>query len=760
MASHNVPLYFLCFALLAISQSTLALSENYIIHMDSSAMPKTFSDKHSWYLSTLATISETTTTDESPSSSKHIYTYTHVMNGFSASLTPSQLEALKGTPGYILAIKDLPVKKDTTHTNEFLGLNPKFGAWPASKYGRDIIIGVVDTGVWPESKSYNDEGMSEIPVRWKGTCESDPQFDSSMCNKKLIGAHYFNKGLIAQLPKNVTISMNSTRDSEGHGTHTSSTAAGNYVKDASYYNYAPGTAVGVAPRAHVAMYKALWEYGSFTSDVIAAIDQAISDGVDVLSMSFGRDGVPLYDDAIALATFAAIEKGIFVSTSAGNEGPYIATLHNGIPWVLTVAAGTIDREFRGVLGLGNGLKVLGSALHTGDYKSTQNPLVFMDECKDSIELNKTGDKFVVCEDKNETLYDQIHNVRKANVTGGIFLSNSTDVKFFIKTSFPAIFMRLEDGETIKDYIKTNKEPKASLEFGITNLGTKPQPSVTDYSSRGPSQSCPFVLKPDIMAPGDMVLAAWPSNIPVSIGMSKRYFNNFNILSGTSMACPHAAGVGALLKSVHPEWSPAAIRSAMMTTADVTDNTQRPIADSGDDFKTASPIAMGAGQVNPNKALDPGLIYDVGVNDYVNLLCGMGFTAKQIRAITRSSATNCSAPSLDLNYPSFIAFFNVNDTKSDTTIVQEFKRTVTNVGEGMSIYIAKVPTLDGLKVSVTPDKLVFKEKYEKQSYKLSIEGPKLMKQEQVFGFLSWEEVGGKHVVKSPVVATNIDSDITG
>ncbi|XP_038703971.1 subtilisin-like protease SBT3 [Tripterygium wilfordii] len=755
MASHHVPLYFLCFSFVAILPSTLSQSQNYIIHMDPSAMPKAFSAHHNWYLSTLSTISDAATTTEIlSSSSKLIYTYTHVMDGFSASLTVSELEALKSTPGYIFSIKDLPVQKDTTHTFQFLGLNTNSGVWPVSKYGKDVIIGVVDTGLWPESESYNDEGMSKVPPRWKGKCESGTQFNSSLCNKKLIGARYFNKGIVAQLPKNVTISMNSTRDVDGHGTHTSSTAAGNYVKGASYFGYAPGTATGVAPRSHVAIYKALWEEGAVSSDIIAAIDQAISDGVDVLSMSLGLDGVPLYSDPIALATFAAVEKGIFVSTSAGNGGPFVETLHNGIPWVLTVAAGTIDREFGAVLSLGNGVKVSGSALYTGDYNSTQNPIVFLDECKNSATLNKVGDKIVVCEDKYGTLSGQVDNVMKANVTGGIFITNFTDLESLIQSSFPAISMKVKDGETIKDYIKANKEAKASLEFRITNLGTKPQPRVTDYSSRGPSQSCGSVLKPDIMAPGDRVLAAWPSNIPIGQINSELQFSHFNLLSGTSMACPHAAGVGALLKAAHPEWSPAAIRSAMMTSADITDNTQRPIIDSGDDLKPASPIAMGAGQVNPNKALDPGLVYDVGVDDYVNLLCGLGFTAKQIKAITRSSTTNCSAQSLDLNYPSFIAYFNKNDSKSGPTIVQEFKRTVTNVGEGMSTYIAKVPALEGLKVSVTPEKLVFKKKNEKQSYKLRIEGPQLLKKAQVFGFLRWEEVGGKYVVKSPIVATRI------
>ncbi|KAJ6679086.1 PROPROTEIN CONVERTASE SUBTILISIN/KEXIN [Salix purpurea] len=322
-------------------------------------MPKLFADHHHWYLSTLASVSNvagmsTASAATFMASSKLLYSYTHVVNGFSASLTPSELEALKNSPGYVSSIKDLPVKHDTTHSPEYLGLTPQSPVWKASNYGDGIIIGLVDTGVWPESESYSDHGMPEIPETWRGECEGGAQFNSSMCNKKLIGARFFNKGLIAKRP-NVTISMNSTRDTEGHGTHTSSTAAANYVEGASYFGYAKGTASGVAPRAHVAMYKALWDEGSYTTDIIAAIDQAINDGVDVLSISLGLDGVPLNEDPIALASFAAMEKNIFVSTSAGNEGPFHATLHNGIPWVLTVAAGTLDREFGAVLTLGNGI---------------------------------------------------------------------------------------------------------------------------------------------------------------------------------------------------------------------------------------------------------------------------------------------------------------------------------------------------------------------------------------------------------------------
>ncbi|KAM1364829.1 hypothetical protein ACFX13_043934 [Malus domestica] len=741
--------------------STFAQSQNYIIHMDSSMMPKAFSDHHSWYVATLhSTLGKFTpittgTSSSSALSSKLIYSYTHVMNGFSASLTASELEALKSSLGYISSVKDLPVMKDTTHSSQFLGLNSRSGAWPVSNYGKDVIIGLVDTGVWPESESFNEDGMSEIPPRWKGECEGGTQFNSSLCNKKLIGAKFFNKGLIAQNP-NLTIEVNSTRDTEGHGTHTSSTAAGNYVAGASFFGYAPGVASGMAPRAHVAMYKALWDEGALSSDIIAAIEQAIIDGVDVLSLSFGLDGVALYEDPVAIATFSALERGVFVSTSAGNEGPFFATLHNGIPWVLTVAAGTIDREFEGTEHLGNGNSATGSTLYPGNSSSTQFPVVFFDACNNTKTLKQVGKKIVVCQDKNDTLNDQVYNVRSANVAGGIFITNNTDLELFIQSSFPAIFLSPKEGEVIKGYIKSNSQPKASLEFQKTLLGAKPAPSVTSYSSRGPSPSFPWTLKPDIVAPGSLVLAAWPQNISAAVVGKKDLFSNFNLLSGTSMSCPHAAGIAALLKGAHPEWSPAAIRSAMMTTSDILDNTGSPIKDIGYANQPASPLAIGAGHVNPNKALDPGLLYDVNIDDYVNLLCALNYTNKQIQTITKSASNNCSTPSLDLNYPSFIAFFNSNDSNSDVQSTHEFRRTVTNIGKGLSTYVASVTPLKGFVVGVVPKKLEFKEEGEKLSFVLSIKGPRVMKEAVVFGYLSWVESGGQHVVRSPVVASSLIS----
>ncbi|CAJ2669795.1 unnamed protein product [Trifolium pratense] len=734
---------------------TLAQTDNYIIFMNISVMPKPFLTQHTWYISTLSSALE----NPQLISSKLIYTYTHVINGFSVNLSPKEHQALTNSPGYISSVKDLQMKLDTTYSPQFLGLNPKVGAWPDSEFGKGIVIGLVDTGIWPESKSFRDNKMSNIPSKWKGHCEDSIHFNSSLCNKKLIGAKFFNRGLLAQDP-NATLGLNSTRDTVGHGTHTSSTAAGSRVDNASFFGYAAGTASGVAPNSHVAMYKVVWKDELVSSDVIAAIDAAISDGVDILSLSFGStEFVPLYEDPLAIATFAAMKKGVFVSCAAGNGGPDLETLHNGMPWVITSAAGTMDRDFQGILTLGNGNKVMGFSVYVGTFSSHNVPIVFMGLCDNVNELKKVKRMIVVCEDKNGTsLSYQPGNLGEVNVYGAVLISNTADTYYSsddytigFQNSLAAIFVDPIHGEIIKAYIKSyynsNHSSIASMSFRKTGFGLKTAPSVDSYSSRGPSYSCPFVLKPDITAPGTSILAAWPSNVTVA----QKYFRDFNLDSGTSMACPHVAGVAALVKGTHRNWSPAAIRSAIMTTSDILDNNQEHIKDIGTGSR-ATPFALGAGHVNPNRALNPGLVYDVGVQDYVNLLCALNITQKNITAITRSSSNDCSKPSLDLNYPSFIAFFNGENSLSKT--IQEFYRTVTNVGEGQATYVASITPIEGFRATVIPNNLVFNEKNEKLSYKLRIEVAATTKLKELdFGYLTWMDTK-QHVVRSPIVVTTL------
>ncbi|KAL5710964.1 hypothetical protein ACHQM5_021467 [Ranunculus cassubicifolius] len=189
---------------------------------------------------------------------------------------------------------------------------------------------------------------------------------------------------------------------------------------------------------------------------------------------------------------------------------------------------------------------------------------------------------------------------------------------------------------------------------------------------------------------------------------------------------------------------------MMTTSDVLDNTGNPIKDSGDSYRDASPLAMGAGHINPNMALEPGLVYDASTDDYVSLLCSLNYTMKQIQHISRTSSFKCLSKSSDLNYPSFIAFFNNDNTSSAVNNVQKFRRTVTNVGDGLSTYTVKLAPMMGFKLTVKPHTLNFTKKNQKQSYILTMEGPQLMKDDVAHGSLTWVDTGRKYVVRSPIV----------
>ncbi|XP_078181534.1 subtilisin-like protease SBT3 [Carex rostrata] len=721
----------------------------HIVYMDKSLMPKAYSTHHDWYNAILANTDNT-----SDPVQDILYVYDNVAHGFAARLTQSQLSLLKSTPGVLSYHSDMPVKPDTTYTPKFLGLDqPGAGLWPASGRGEDVIIGLVDTGVWPESASFNDMGFPPVPKRWHGACETGPGFGPSSCNNKLIGARAFNKGLLANNP-NLTLSNTTPRDTEGHGTHTSSTAGGSAVPGASFFGYAEGTASGMAPRARVAMYKALWDEGAYTSDILAAADQAVYDGVDVISLSLGFNFVPFYKDPIAIAAYAAMEKGIVVIASAGNAGPDLGYLHNGTPWLTTVAASTVNRVFSGEVRFGDGTLIDAASIYPGKPVLLKDlPLKFMGNCTDEKMLKQTRHCIVVCSMKDDISL-ALQTVSAAKVDGSLFITDDIYSEFYVSFSFPGAIVTLSDGAILLGYINKSSNPTATLQFRKTILGVGTAPQVATYTSRGPSASCPKVLKPDIAAPGSLIFASWAQNSSVAYVGSRELFAPFNIISGTSMACPHVSGVAALLRAARPEWSPAMIRSAIMTTASYLDNTLKPIKDIGTKGHVATPLAMGSGQIQPNKALDPGLVYDAGPKDYMKLLCASNFTYNQIKVITRSSSINCSDASEDLNYPSFITFFKGNNGSSLTEkAVKVFKRTVTNVGDKEATYSAVVKGVKGLLITVNPDKLVFTEKCEKQSFEVRIEGQiRNRAQEVVHASLTWVDDKGKHEVRSPIVAT--------
>ncbi|XP_060207789.1 subtilisin-like protease SBT3 [Lycium barbarum] len=757
---HSPHLVLLSWAVSAHLFLAIAQRSTYIVHLDKTLVPNVFANHHHWHSSIIDSIKAVvpSSVDRFHSAPKHVYSYDNVFHGFSVVLSKDELDALKKSPGFISAYKDRSVEPYTTYTSDYLKLNPSSGLWPASGLGQDVIIGVIDTGVWPESASFRDDGMPEIPKRWKGICKPGTQFNISMCNKKLIGANYFNKGILANDPT-VNISMNSARDTRGHGTHCASIAAGNFAKRVSHFGYAAGTARGVAPRARLAVYKFGFDEGYFDSDMIAAMDQAVADGVDMISISQGHSHIPLYEDPISIASFGAMMKGVLVTAAAGNRGFSFGTVVNGSPWILCVAAGYTDRTFAGTLTLGNGLKIRGWTLFPARAFIRDISVIYnktLAACNSDELLSQVPDPertIIICDDSNSPSWDifsQQNFVSRARLLAGIFISEDPTVFRDTPFSDPGVVIDKKKGKQVINYVKNSVAPTATITFQETYVDEeKPSPVLAEFSGRGPSRSYLGIAKPDIMAPGVLILAAVPPNIfsesIQNIGLSTDY----ELKSGTSMAAPHVAGIAAMLKGTHPEWSPSAIRSAMMTTANPLDSTQKPIRE--DDNMGTTPLGIGSGHVDPNRALDPGLVYDATPQDYINLICSMNFTEEQFKTFARSSANyhNCSNPSADLNYPSFIALYTSSQEGNFTWLDQKFKRTVTNVGEGAATYKVKIKTPANSTVSVSPQTLVFKKKNEKQSYTLTIRNIGEMNLIK-FGSITWVEKNGNHSVRSPIV----------
>ncbi|KAI5059115.1 hypothetical protein GOP47_0025434 [Adiantum capillus-veneris] len=757
------------------AQAAPAEASIYIVHVSKAHMPPIFTEEEQWYSSTLASVKGYEPQEFNREQEGPIYSYGTVMHGFAAKLTEAQAEALKSVNGVLLVIPDdALVELHTTRTPHFLGLNASSGLWPSSNYGADVIIGIMDSGIWPEKKSFWDTGLSPIPERWKGECEEGTDFKASLCNKKLIGARSFFKGYEAAMgPINETTEYRSARDSEGHGTHTASTAAGNYVRHASLLGSAAGTAKGMASHARIAVYKVCWKGGCFNSDLLAAFEQAVIDGVDIISLSIGGGVLPFFLDPIAIGSFGAMEKGILVSTSAGNGGPSPLSITNVSPWVLTVAASTLDRDFPALIRLPNHAHYRGVSLYDGNALGRrQIPLVYAGNAglpgsNGSANLCMAGSldpadvkgKIVLCDRGISARAAKGMVVRDAGGVGMILANALANGEELIADShvLPAALVGYGAGVAIKDYITQTDNATANIIFTGTVVGVRPAPVMAAFSSRGPNPANPEILKPDVTAPGVNILAAWTSRVgPTELPNDDRVVD-FNIMSGTSMSCPHVSGLAALLKGAHPDWSPAAIKSALMTTAFNIDNSGNYLMD-GSDSNISTPFSFGAGHVNPVRALNPGLVYDLDVQDYVDFLCGLNYSTSWLSTFTKGQykcSEGGSAMSMrpeNLNYPS-ISFVYKQDENS-TTYVGSITRTVTNVGLPNSVYtLAAIPP-PGVAMKVEPPTLSFGRLDEKKTFTVTCEaGAKSLvpgDSDSTFGSLLWTD--DTHIVHSPIVFT--------
>ncbi|PON53873.1 Subtilase [Trema orientale] len=664
-----------------------------------------------------------------------LQSYKRSFNGFVAMLTEKEAQEMAGKEEVVSVFPSEKQKLHTTKSWDFIGFPQQV---KRNKLESDVIIGVLDSGIWPESHSFDDKGFGPPPTKWKGSCQVSSNFT---CNNKVIGAKYYRS---YGFDKEDVYDFKSPRDSDGHGTHTASIAAGGLVRDASLSGFAAGTARGGVPSARLAVYKVCWYDGCYDADILAAFDDAIADGVDVISISLGSSSRDYFKSAIAIGSFHAIRKGILTSTSAGNRGPNPKSLSSFSPWSLSVAASTIDREFFAGVRLGNGQVYEGTSINTFDLKDKLFPLLYAGDAantsagadsfisrlcfEEALDKNKVKGKILFCDSYDGEILGGAVGV----VTPG---TNVGDDAYAVP--IPASSLRLEDSAKVYLYINSSRKPTATISRSKEGPN-KLAPYIASFSSRGPHPYTPNILKPDLAAPGTHILAAWPPYVPVSGVDGDNRALAYNILSGTSMASPHVAAAAAYVKSFHPTWSPAAIKSALMTTA-------HPLSA---DLNPEAEFAYGAGLINPLKAAYPGLVYDVVDADYANFLCGQGYSTKLLQIVTGNRKSSCPESSAvgaapDLNYPAFVLSAS---SPSDNSINHVFNRTVTNVGSPTSTYKAKLVAPAGLKITVNPSVISFTSLGEKKSYAVTVQGA--VKKLVVSASLIWDD--GTYQVRSPIV----------
>jgi hypothetical protein len=656
--------------------------------------------------------------------------YTNSLNGFSVLADHAEAEKLAADPAVAMVVPDELRQKQSVKgaagsddisyakgdtLRQFLGIDPKGSSQKAGKkadktssgLGDGELLGVIDSGIWPEHPSFADDGSyPDAPELGGDYCEfgntaANPEDAAFECNDKLVGARQMLNTYRALVGPDEG-GFDSARDDDGHGTHTASTAAGNANVRAWIYDESRTVdyTSGIAPRAQIIAYKALGALGGFTSDLADAIDQAVEDGVDVINYSIG--GGPGVDSADAISFLFANDAGVHVATSAGNSGPGASTIGGpaDLPWVTTVGASTQPRFYGGTVQLGNGTKVLGSSVTLGSEKKL--PLVDAKDIGNEFCLGEDalGDadafaefqagaegKMVLCWRGQSGRSEKSRHVLEA---GGkaMILSNVTDVDNYFTDNFrvPTVMVDKSEGDVISAYSRTSGAT-ATIKDTADIDTFEPAPSMAIFSSRGPNPSAGSVIKPDITAPGVQVLAGAS---PVTIEEDYEPGQLFQAIAGTSMSSPVMAGMFLLADEAHPDWSPAAAKSAVMTTAyqDVVDN---------DRTTQADPFDFGAGHVSAPKAFNnPGLVYDSGFYDYVSFLCNVDSPAVSSGFCASLAGAGYPTTVEDLNYPTI----GISQLAGSKTV----HRTVTNVSGKDATFTASVENPEGMTITVSPSTL--------------------------------------------------------
>lgn len=638
--------------------------------------------------------------------SQVVNTYDFALAGFSAVLTPAEADALRLQKGVMSVVRDELRQLHTDTSGDFLGLTDSRGAYDKGFDGSGVIVGVIDTGIWPEHPSFADDGSFadpgvSVPCEFGNTSYNpdDLPFD---CNNKLLGARdmrtLYNLFIGPEL-------YDSARDFDGHGSHTAGTAAGNADVSAEIFGIDRGTITGIAPRAHVIAYKGCGDLGCFGGDLADAIDQAVADGVDVINYSIGSStpGLTGVDDIAFLFAAAA---GVHVATSAGNAGPGASTVGSpaSTPWLTSVGASHHSRMFQGSALLGDGSEYFGASIRegVGPAQLVDGAALGNEACARNVTFSPapTG-QIVLCKGavgraaKSQAVLEQ----------GGVGMILYNDVAHQTLPSdnhyVPTVHLSNADGLAIQAYIASaGSSATAELTQGEP-VERDVAPFMAYFSSRGPvgSPASSDIIKPDVTAPGVQILAA---NSPAEGFDAPGQL--FQSIQGTSMSSPHVAGLLALIDQANPRWSPAAAKSAMMTTAyqDVFKE---------DQVTPADPFDMGAGHVDGSipmrraggqgtqSMFQPGLVYDAGFNEYLGFLCDAAPEVFGDPVGTCSSLEAAGIPTTteNLNYPSIGA-----SGVAGTLTVQ---RTVTNVSTKTQRVRAVVEEPDGFNVTVSPQTLV-------------------------------------------------------
>jgi len=732
---------------------------------------------------------------------EQIYSYRYSLNGFAAKMSPALANKVEHMPEVLHIWEDEVRPLTTNYSADFLGLfESEVGLRGAPGLdGEGVVIGVIDSGIavdhpalldtreanrpraclssWGETsllgqwlcrryEKMEDLLLFEAPENWNGVCQTGPQFLAENCNNKMIGARYFVDGATASGPIDPG-EIFSPRDVDGHGTHTATTAAGNRVKASIFGTYL-GRVEGIAPMARIAVYKACWlrpgatRSSCNTSDLANAIDMAVADGVHIINYSVGNSlfTVTGPDD---IALMAATKAGILTVVAAGNDGPNFQTMGSpaGNPAVITVAASTRDGQHSV-----EAMKVTLPASVAGKYAvkeasftkplvdvdPLEGQLVLVDDDDDTLSDGTTGSSIDACQSlvngseltgkialiqRGGCDFDvKVENADNAGAIAAIVINLSGDPIVMVGQSgtsdIPALMIGSADGDLLMEELNLNRVVEVVLDKSfVLNVADTGNVMAT-FSSRGPGP-LPDILKPDVTAPGVNILAG---NTPDAVNTDSGEF--FAFRSGTSMSTPQVAGIAALLKQGHPDWSPAAIKSALLTTArqDVT------LADDS----PAIPFDFGSGHIVPNNANDPGLVYDISDDEYDAFSCGVASPGIDPARCDELSAAGFSFNATDLNQPSIA----VSRLISQRTIT----RRVTNVTENSESYTAEIVPPAGIGVQVTPNSLTLGPG-QSASYDVTLtyqSGPQDIYR---FGSISW--VSDDHSARSVIAVRPLSID---